>query len=246
MLARARSSGAAGTERGGARDGEFEDGSGISGDSITQDILADMVQVQIGKVRINEAADEEEQRLKELAEQTKLEIEEAHKQRESEAEQRWEEAMSSIDRLSAEADADLRAWREESRAAAEQDAEFERKMRRELSQYQFFQSLYDPAGSILGGDKDRPGGNVDDLDQLSMEELRERAAEVQASMDEDLRSPTRSAYYAYLTLVLGGVCLWEVFGREETSWFHVGLYGLIGVFMSLQLIKENKHLNKNS
>lgn len=118
-------------------------------------------------------------------------------------------------------------------------------MRQELSEYQFFQSLY--GDTILDkGEDDEDSARIKRLmKDIQREKHLERSREAQKKIDRELRtSPVRKGYYVFLIATLVSVCGYEIFFTEHPSGFHVGLYGMIAFFMSLQLYKESMHLKR--
>lgn len=71
------------------------------------------------------------------------------------------------------------------------------------------------------------------------EELRQRM--VKEKIDEQLQSPVRIAYYAFLLAVLLGVCAYELLGREGgANMTYVAIYGGTAGVMGFQLSREIK------
>lgn len=73
------------------------------------------MQLEIGKVKVNEIAECEKKKLLDIAEQAKLEAEEIHLRRQQESEERTRRAMEQIDMMAAEANIELNKWKEEVR-----------------------------------------------------------------------------------------------------------------------------------
>jgi len=211
-------------------------------------LSADILQLEIGKVRVNTTVEEEKQKLIDMAERHKAEVEEEYQRRQQESEERVQRAMEEIDMMAAEAQLSIDQWKETTQRADADDRAFEARMRRELNEYGFFQSLYGSGAELLGKHDDKLSEDEKRIKRLMQEiqkeEQQKRAQNVQKSIDEELGSPVRAGYYGFLILTLLSVCGWEIFCSEQTSVFHVGLYGLIAVFLGLQCYKEYVHLTR--
>mmetsp|Transcript_7294 Transcript_7294/g.13187 ORF Transcript_7294/g.13187 Transcript_7294/m.13187 type:complete len:279 (-) Transcript_7294:77-913(-) len=215
-----------------------EDGKDSEESKRVQDTLEQILNLQVGQARLKGKVEEASGTLEAAAEQVKDEIDRARETSREKSEESFLEAMEKIDRLAQEATENLESSTVFNSGQDEDELEaWETRMEQERSAGQFFKRLY--------VDEKRKKKKSKSASTLTSEEMKEKAKEIRAEVNKELRNPFRLVVYGFLSTVLLIAALEDAL-TEFPAWGRIALYMTIAGFCAFNGYKEVQYLEEQS